>query len=34
MGYRLPFLHPDSPEDLKLETIKLISNHFMAKKIG
>jgi hypothetical protein len=26
-----PFLHPRPPEDLKLETIKLISNHFMAK---
>jgi hypothetical protein len=27
------FLHPYSPEELKLETIKLIGNHFIAKKI-
>jgi hypothetical protein len=29
-----PFLHPHSPADLKLETIKLIGDYFMAKKIG
>jgi hypothetical protein len=29
-----PFLQPCSPNDLKLETIKLIGDHFMAKKIG
>jgi hypothetical protein len=29
-----PFLHPPSSEDLKLETIKLIGYHFLAKKIG
>jgi hypothetical protein len=29
-----PFLHPCSSEDLKLETIKLIGDHFLAKKVG
>jgi hypothetical protein len=29
-----PFLHPRSPEELKLETIELIGNQFIAKKIG
>jgi hypothetical protein len=29
-----PFLHPCSPEGLKHETIKIIGNHFMTKKIG
>ncbi len=29
-----PFLYPCSPEKLKLETIELIGNHFIAKKIG
>ncbi len=29
-----PFLHPCSSEDLKLETIKLITDHFLAKKVG
>jgi hypothetical protein len=29
-----PFLHPHLPEDLKPETMELIGDHFMAKKIG
>jgi hypothetical protein len=29
-----PFLHPHSLEDLKMETIKLIGDHFLAKKVG
>jgi hypothetical protein len=29
-----PFLHPCSSKDLKLETIKLIEDYFLAKKIG
>jgi hypothetical protein len=29
-----PFLHPRSLEDLKLETIELIGDHFLAKKVG
>ncbi len=29
-----PFLHPCSLDHLKLETIKLIRYHFLAKKIG
>jgi hypothetical protein len=28
------FLHPCSSEDLKLETIELIGDHFLAKKVG
>jgi hypothetical protein len=27
-----PFLHPCSPEELKLDTIKLIGNHFHCKE--
>jgi hypothetical protein len=29
-----PFLHPCSLEDLKLETIELIRDHFLAKKVN
>jgi hypothetical protein len=29
-----PFLHPHSSEDLKLETIELIGDHFLANKVG
>ncbi len=29
-----PFLHPRSSEDLKLETIELIRDHFLANKVG
>jgi hypothetical protein len=29
-----PFLHPCSSEDQKLETIKLIGYHFLAKEVG
>jgi hypothetical protein len=29
-----PFLHPRSSEDLKLETLQLIGDHFLAKKAG
>ncbi len=29
-----PFLYPCSLEDLKLETIELIGDHFLAKKVS